>query len=734
MSIFELSDRSIDLVEGVVRLHGQDWVTHKLTSRELALVDHLARQPEGAATRDELLVEVWGHAPDSLSRAVDLAVRRLRKKLEPDPGGHPRHLLTVYGTGYRLVGSGAQASRPPRPDGPRRLPLSHDAALDQLTAADPSGRLAAAPQVCAQLLEEADRMPDLLVVLGELAAWSEPDRLLEDVARLLAASPPAEGARDDLARLPSEAARLARVLSAFAGPVPLEAVEAVVGAPCLPALSELRTAGLLVPFADGVRLRAPHRQVLQMQQDSDQPAGFALRRIAWAGSRGTELAARIERWGRTSDWAGLESLAPELRACLTLAERVGADATPLWLAVGALPVHHPLASPEEPVPADPRVAIVRGRWARLRAPLSEVKARLQAACEVLSPGDLYRRAGELALARVCMDGREWTAALSLLDPLAVAEPPDAISGEACLLRCRVLLRLADAPGARRALLEGMDILDGVGAARLLGTAWGIRADLYESEGRLAESRRCMQTALELHCASGNARGEAVTRTNLVNLLADLGDYDDVWPMAEAARAAHRRQGARRSEGILLANLTGIAAAAEEVDRAEAWGAQAVRICHALDLAGFEVQAWLNLATVSLGAGAAAEAGARVQQARRCAEPLHSAQLDTLVAAMQGAVAAAEDDLDGARVCFEAVDPEVVSTASPGLAACLDLMHGLVDVCAARTRGTEDATPHLAGAQARIDALHDGDQLRPQVDSTEVRGTLRLLRRAIAQAT
>ncbi|MBU0705303.1 MAG: helix-turn-helix domain-containing protein, partial [Chloroflexi bacterium] len=47
---------------------------------------------------------VWGYAPDVESeRAVNVHVRRLREKVEFDPG-RPILILTVPGIGYRLVG------------------------------------------------------------------------------------------------------------------------------------------------------------------------------------------------------------------------------------------------------------------------------------------------------------------------------------------------------------------------------------------------------------------------------------------------------------------------------------------------------------------------------------------------------------------------------------------------------------------------------------------------------
>ncbi|MBR9989128.1 MAG: response regulator transcription factor [Gemmatimonadetes bacterium] len=72
-----------------------------LTDRELSLLLALARRAGAVATRQELLLEVWGHRGRVLSRTVDTHVAELRRKLEQDPAT-PRHLVTVRKRGYRL--------------------------------------------------------------------------------------------------------------------------------------------------------------------------------------------------------------------------------------------------------------------------------------------------------------------------------------------------------------------------------------------------------------------------------------------------------------------------------------------------------------------------------------------------------------------------------------------------------------------------------------------------------
>jgi len=70
-----------------------------LTAREFELLVHLVRHPRRAFRREELLERVWGTSYGDTS-TVTVHVRRLREKIEVDPAD-PRHLVTVWGVGYR---------------------------------------------------------------------------------------------------------------------------------------------------------------------------------------------------------------------------------------------------------------------------------------------------------------------------------------------------------------------------------------------------------------------------------------------------------------------------------------------------------------------------------------------------------------------------------------------------------------------------------------------------------
>jgi two-component system, OmpR family, response regulator ResD len=72
-----------------------------LTQREFDLLAHLARHPGRVFTREQLMDAVWQFSFYTDTATVTVHMRRLRTKLEDDPG-RPRLLQTVWGVGYRL--------------------------------------------------------------------------------------------------------------------------------------------------------------------------------------------------------------------------------------------------------------------------------------------------------------------------------------------------------------------------------------------------------------------------------------------------------------------------------------------------------------------------------------------------------------------------------------------------------------------------------------------------------
>ncbi len=88
----------IDPSTRLVHVDGRD-IT--LTAKEFDLIWFLASHPRQVFNRDQLLDRVWGETQFIDPSTVTVHVRRLREKLEPDPA-NPRHILTVWGVGYKF--------------------------------------------------------------------------------------------------------------------------------------------------------------------------------------------------------------------------------------------------------------------------------------------------------------------------------------------------------------------------------------------------------------------------------------------------------------------------------------------------------------------------------------------------------------------------------------------------------------------------------------------------------
>lgn len=94
-----LAGLSIDVdAHRVVR----DGVEIPLTATEFRLLVEFARRPRQVFTREMLLELVWGYDYLGDSRLVDVAIQRLRAKIEPDPT-EPSIIRTVRGVGYGAV-------------------------------------------------------------------------------------------------------------------------------------------------------------------------------------------------------------------------------------------------------------------------------------------------------------------------------------------------------------------------------------------------------------------------------------------------------------------------------------------------------------------------------------------------------------------------------------------------------------------------------------------------------
>jgi two-component system response regulator MtrA len=103
-AVIRLGSLAIDTAGRTVERDGREVA---LTRTEFDLLVELARHPGQVFTRELLLDRVWGYDYLGDSRLVDVAVGRLRSKVESDPAA-PQLILTVRGAGYKAARPGVR--------------------------------------------------------------------------------------------------------------------------------------------------------------------------------------------------------------------------------------------------------------------------------------------------------------------------------------------------------------------------------------------------------------------------------------------------------------------------------------------------------------------------------------------------------------------------------------------------------------------------------------------------
>ncbi|MGO4383822.1 response regulator [Specibacter sp. RAF43] len=88
----------MDVERHVVTVHGEG-VAFPL--KEFELLEMLLRNAGRVLTRGQLIDRVWGADYVGDTKTLDVHVKRIRSKIEPDPAA-PRHLVTVRGLGYKF--------------------------------------------------------------------------------------------------------------------------------------------------------------------------------------------------------------------------------------------------------------------------------------------------------------------------------------------------------------------------------------------------------------------------------------------------------------------------------------------------------------------------------------------------------------------------------------------------------------------------------------------------------
>lgn len=98
-AVQELGGLRIDLARHQVLVDGRPV---ELTSSEFRLLLLLAEQPERVFTREQIMEHLWRTPYVGNTRACDVHIANLRRKIERDPA-HPERIVTVRGVGYKLV-------------------------------------------------------------------------------------------------------------------------------------------------------------------------------------------------------------------------------------------------------------------------------------------------------------------------------------------------------------------------------------------------------------------------------------------------------------------------------------------------------------------------------------------------------------------------------------------------------------------------------------------------------
>jgi two-component system, OmpR family, KDP operon response regulator KdpE len=96
--IFTVGDLGIDLARRQVMLAGSEV---KLSPKEYALLQYLARHAGKVVTHEQMLKELWGEGHVEDAHYLRIFMRKLRQKVERDPT-QPRYIVTELGVGYRL--------------------------------------------------------------------------------------------------------------------------------------------------------------------------------------------------------------------------------------------------------------------------------------------------------------------------------------------------------------------------------------------------------------------------------------------------------------------------------------------------------------------------------------------------------------------------------------------------------------------------------------------------------
>ena len=95
----QAEDLTVDLRKREATLHGR---LLDLTTMEFEILALFLKNPETVLSREEMMERIRGIDWEAFNRSIDVAVSRLRQKLQDDPK-HPRYIKTIWGAGYQFL-------------------------------------------------------------------------------------------------------------------------------------------------------------------------------------------------------------------------------------------------------------------------------------------------------------------------------------------------------------------------------------------------------------------------------------------------------------------------------------------------------------------------------------------------------------------------------------------------------------------------------------------------------
>ncbi|MFT4626977.1 MAG: putative ATPase [Myxococcota bacterium] len=612
--IADLGHLRIDTPDGPVRL----------SQREADILAYLGARTGREVSREELLTEVWGHRRLTATRSVDMAVSRLRKKIECTPV-RPVALLTCRGGGYRLEpGSAPVPSDAPTPLIGREPML---AAIDARLGAGPVV-LIGPPGVGKTHLALAfvarrprrSRTCDLVPV--------DEDGVPGALARALRASP-----GGDAAGLDAQIDAALRTVDLLL----LDNAEHVVDAIALRVARWARTHPHLgVIVTSRVPLDVPHEQAVLVPPLDATAAAHLFTRCA--GEAGAPVPSTAELSGLLPLLDGLP-LAIELAAARVRSLGVAALRDRL-LAAGSVGGRPRRGVPERHRSLD---AAVRGSWALLEP---DQRHALTALTAFATPFDL-----EMARAIIASNADDHVADLTdgslllrvgdryrllvAIRTFALEHGDPAVRAQAVARHCAAFAAFArewvprattfDAHRAIRTLVDALPELESAWRAAAVEPA-RLRTQLtlgllvaYRNGGTLAQRQVLLDAAIA-H-AEGDDASEAALLFERYHLGSGLGDWSAGWTVLQRVAALAERSG--QTEVLVRATLDAVLNATWAGEDAEAAGLRAIRVAQAANQPARVLHAEALLAVARAHADPAATAQAK---------ELGLAAIDALVAA------------------------------------------------------------------------------------------------------